>query len=372
MEPINIAIVGFENGHVFYLFRAIKNNPMFRIVACSFAPRQRIIHENRFGNDPFNGIDCYYDEEQMYDAHPEIEACVLGGSNDKHMQEFRLCAERGIHVISMKVPTLNMAEYDEMLRLSKERKIKVHIELEMRWQASVERVKEVMESGELGKITSFTAYNYSHFPFWWQHWMDIPEQSYGRRIPLHKSDKRFRGGALTDHPHIFDLVRYMTGSEFDTVYAVAAPNMRDGAETEDLVYVIGKMKNGMAISLDPSYANREYEQTRVTSANRMNHYPRSVQVELAVSGTKGAILCDAYNANTIEELIGADFEYRVEPRAYSIENTRAPFLKNFARNIRLGDEYAPLLTLEEHKKTMLVINACYESIYSGKPVKIEY
>jgi hypothetical protein len=31
----------------------------------------------------------------------------------------KLCAERGIHILSMKVPTFDMDEYDEMVELVK-------------------------------------------------------------------------------------------------------------------------------------------------------------------------------------------------------------------------------------------------------------
>ena len=369
-KPIKLGVMGFENGHAYWLYRACKNEPMIDVVACAFGPRERIIHENRLGEDAFNGVECYYDEEQMLNEHPEIEACICAGSNDKHMKEFRLCAERGIHVISMKVPTLDMNEYEEMLSLQQKYGIKVHIELEMRWRASVERVRELMSNGSLGEITSFCAYNYSHYPFWWMHWMDIAELSYGKRIPLYPGAKHFRGGALTDHPHIFDLVRYLTGSEFDTVYAEVAPNMRDATETEDLIYIIGKMKNGVIVSLDPSYANREPEQCR-TFNGKINYYPKPVQVELEVHGTKGALLCDAFNANGVEQLVG-DFEYRVGGAGYPLDSYREPFLKNFARNIRYGDDYAPPISLKEHQNTMRVINACYESVYTGKEVKVEY
>jgi hypothetical protein len=92
-----------------------------------------------------------------------------------------------------------MDEYDEMMRLQKEHGILVYIELEMRWKATIERIRDIVASGKLGKIESFVAYNYSHNPMWWYHWMDIPEQSYGKRLPIHPGDRVFRGGALTDH-----------------------------------------------------------------------------------------------------------------------------------------------------------------------------
>ena len=83
-------------------------------------------------------------------------------------------------------------------------------------------------------------------------------------------------------------------------------------------------------------------------------------------------MCDAYGANSVETLVGDNFEYRVGGAGYPLDSYREPFLKNFARNIRLGDEYAPPISFKEHQNTMRVVNACYESIYTGKEIKIEY
>ena len=189
MKKIKFAVTGFENGHCYYLYQALKRNPQIEMVAASFAPRQRIIHENRLGKHIFDDVDIFYDEKEMFDAHPEIEACICGGANSRHIHEFRLCAERGIHVISMKAPTYDMDEYDEMVRLAKENGIVVYIELEMRWKATIERIREIIASGKLGEITAFNAYNYSHNPIWWNHWMDVAETSYGKRIPIRPGSK---------------------------------------------------------------------------------------------------------------------------------------------------------------------------------------
>lgn len=369
-EKLKLAVTGFENGHCYHIYKSLLNNPDVEVVALSFAPRARIIHENRLGRDVFAGIDIYYDEEEMFNAHPEIEACICGGANYRHMHEFRLCAERGIHVISMKVPSYDMDEYDEMIRLAKEHNIHIYIELEMHWKATIERIKEIIASGQLGEIESFTAYNYSHNPMWWMHWMDIPEQSYGKRIPLRPGDRIFRGGALTDHPHIFDLIRYMFNSDFDTVYAEAAPNMRDGAETEDMVYVIGKLENGVTFSLDPSYANREPEQARIVGTN-ISKYPRGVQVEMQVSGSKGTLIADAYGVDCVENLQPDTLRYEVTAPALALDDQRRIFIRNFISDIRNGTNCAAV-SFEDHKKTLMAINAAYDSIYCGKPVKLEY
>ena len=371
-EPIKVGIMGFKNGHVTGMFDAVRTNPMFEVVAVSFDAERRNLLEERYGDVRlFDKYDVFYNDADMVKAHPELELCVCGGSNAEHISQFRLCAENKINAIMMKVPTLDMAEYDEMLRLEKESGIKVCIELEMRWYAAVERVKELIKNGELGEVTSINALNYSHFPLWWNHWMNDPKEIYGKATLLRKGDKRFRGGAMTDHPHLFDLMRYITESEFESVYAEIAPNMRESAAVEDMVYVIGKMKNGVIVSLDPSYANREFEQPNVIYAkDRLSHYPKSVQVELSVCGTKGCIISDLYNPNTTEQLRFEDYEYRVNPRFYDISGTRKLYMEDFARAIRNNSEYKPEVSMAEHKKTMQAINACYESIRTGKRVNL--
>ena len=56
------------------------------------------------------------DEKEMFDNHPDIEAVVMASANNKHLQQFKECARRGIHVLSMKVPTFDMDEYAEIRR----------------------------------------------------------------------------------------------------------------------------------------------------------------------------------------------------------------------------------------------------------------
>lgn len=372
-EKVKIAVTGFENGHCYYLFKALQSEPDVEVAAVSFAPRARIVYENRLGEHIFDGLDIFYDVEEMLDAHPEIDACICGGANFRHMEEFRLCAERGIHVISMKAPSYDMEEYDEMIRLAEKHNILVYIELEMRWKATIERMRDIIASGKLGEIESFCAFNYSHNPMWWTHWMDIPEESYGKRIPLREGSKIFRGGALTDHPHVFDIVRYIFDADFEEVYAEAAPNMRDGAETEDLVYIIGRLHNGVIFSLDPSYANRENERARAMAENyysSLSQYPRPVQVEMQVTGSKGTLYADTYGADYVEYMVPGTQKYTVGTRDLAIDNQRRLFVRHFISDIRAHKNTADV-SFADHKKTIQAMNAAYDSIYQGRPIKTE-
>ena len=384
-KPVKMAILGFVNGHVPYWYTLAKRNPHVEVVAVSIDPTVDIYNltkrmtrgetkpYNELYDELWDGVEIFHDDEELLKAHPDVEMAVLGGSNKDHMKEFRLCAERGIHVVSMKVPTMDMDEYDEMLRLQKEHNIIVHTELEMRWKANTERLKDVVASGELGEIDSFTAINFSHFPIW-DTWIKIPEEMYGKRIPIKPGSKLFRGGALTDHPHIFDLVRYIFESDFDTIYAEIGPNMREDNIVEDFAYITGRLKNGVIVSLDPSYANREAPGTACTGVWDWVKSPRIVQVEMQINGSKGTAYSDGYLSDTVEAML-PNTNYIVISTGNGVPSStgQSATLTTLARQIRLGkDLYKPVVSFEDHKKTIQTMLAAYESIATGEVVKVKY
>ena len=219
MKPVKIAMVSLTHGHTRKYYQTLLDNEKLDWVAsCAADPRA-----------------CYSSMEEMFEKHPDIEAVVLASANDQHLEEMRECARRGVHILSMKIPTFDMAEYDEMIRLVDQAGIVCQIELEMHYNPVVRRLKELIASGAVGKILSMQATNITLSPVWAFPWQGVPEASYGRRIPLKEGEPRFRGGALCDHPHIFDLIRHLTGSDFERVYSVVAPNLRKELEVEDMI-----------------------------------------------------------------------------------------------------------------------------------------
>ena len=95
----------------------LKDNPKLDWVAVSTANEE--VAKEVFLNS-VDSIPCYDSEIEMLDAHPEIEAVVLASENSEHLRQMKLCIERGIHILSMKIPTFDMAEYDEMIRVVEE------------------------------------------------------------------------------------------------------------------------------------------------------------------------------------------------------------------------------------------------------------
>ena len=359
MKRIKMAMMSMTHGHTRKYYDVLKNNPKLEWLAVSTA-NERV--KEIFLNS-VSGIPCYDSDEAMLDAHPDIEAVVIASENSEHLRQVRLCAERGVNVLSMKIPTFDMDEYAQMQRLVKESGITYQIELELHYNPVVMRAKELSNSGAVGKLDSFAATNITLSPVWAFPWQGVPELSFGKRVPLGGGNERFRGGALCDHPHIFDLVREMTGSEFDVIFARVAPNMRKDIEVEDMLAVVGRMKNGVIFSLDPSWSRLEYRLE--VPGPGWERFPKRMEVNLALHGADGSMLVDCFGPNVY---------HNGDPTAaYTVQYTYfdewVGLIDEFVENIET--KRTPKINLDWHKNTIRAMLAVYESIASGKPVHLD-
>ena len=229
-----------------------------------------------------------------------------------------------------------------MIRLVEEKDVICQIELEMHYNPVIVRLKELVKNGEIGKIKSFNATNITLSPVWAFPWQGVPEKSYGKRVPIKEGDSRFRGGALCDHPHIFDMIRHMTGSDFDSIYAEVAPNIRPDIEEEDMLSVIGKMKDGPGWEV----------------------FPKRMEVNITLNGENGTIMSDCFGPNVYHNGLPND-RYTVQ---YTYFDEWIGLVDEFYDNIR--NHKTPLINLKWHKKTIEAMNAVYESISTGKTVML--
>ncbi len=357
MKPIKIAMLSLTHGHSRKYFQTLHENRKFDWVAVS-AESEKIREDFlRRGYD----VPCYLDEDEMFEKHPEIEAVVIASANSRHLSQVKSCAARGIHILSMKVPTFDTEEYEQMIRTVNEHNIVCQVELELHYNPVVARLKDlVMEKQELGSLSTFNATNITLSPVWAFPWQGVPEASYGKRVPLRSGDHRFRGGCLSDHPHVFDLIRWFTGSSFEYVYAEVGPNIRPELEVEDTMLVTGKMKNGTSFLFDPSWSRLE-ERLEVPGPGWEVH-PKRMEVNVSISGERGVLLADCFGPNVYHNGAPND-RYTVQ---YTYFDEWIGMMDEFSDCIR--DHTRPKINLEWHRDTIRAMNACYESVSSGSPV----
>ena len=358
MKPIKIAMMSMTHGHTRKYYQVLTENPNLEWIAVSTANETvKAIFLNSV-----QGIPCYDSDEAMLNAHPEIEAVVLASENSEHLRQVKLCAERGIHILSMKIPSFDMDEYQQMTELTEKAGIVFQIELELHYNPVVMRMKELNRKKTVGTLKSFQATNITLSPVWAFPWQGVPELSYGRRIPIKAGDHRFRGGALCDHPHIFDMVREISGSEFEVIFARVAPNIRPDLEEEDMLAVTGRMKNGMTFLLDPSWSRLENRLT--VPGPGWEVFPKRMEVNIVLNGENGSVLTDCFGPNIYHN---GTPESRYTVR-YTYFDEWIGLIDEFTHCIRHGT--APKINLRWHENTIRAMNACYDSIASGQPVKL--
>lgn len=365
MKPIRIAMFSLSSVHAVQYIASVPKHPDYEWVAVSVAPEYR----------PFaclnwvpSGVKIYETEEELLIAHPDLDAVIMTGRNCETYKQIKTCAEHGIkHLLCMKVPTFNMEEYTEIQRIIRDNNIIMQIELEMRFDQTVRRMKNLLADNAIGKLVSMQIYNTTVcVPPELLPWTTIPEESYGQRIPLKPNSNLFRGGALSDHPHAFDLARFFSDSEFESVYAVASPNIRPDRIVEDGVYVVGRMKNGVITSIDPSYSRHENARTPLhLFGPGWEGYPKRVEVNIVLNGENGTILGDCFHSGVYHT--GKPYNtYAVQYVGGS--SHYSPTLDAFVDSVRNGT--TPLVNIDSHRKTIEVMNACYDSIQSGLPITL--
>lgn len=356
MKPIKIAMLGLTHGHTRKYYQVLKENPLLDWVGVSATNgdvKERFL-------ELVSGVPCYDSAEQLFDAHPDLQAVVIASANDCHLKEFEECAKRGLDILMMKIPTFDLDEYDRMIELEKKYGIVCQVELEMHFNPVVNRLKSVLASGQLGKLQAIQATNLTLCPAWAFPWQGSPEQSFGKRVLLGEQNPRFRGGALCDHPHIFDLARDLTGSEFESIYAECAPNIRTDLEVEDMLCVSAKMKNGVIVSLNPSWSMLE---TRIDYPKAgWEIAPKRMEVNVTLCGDKGSAFGDCFGPNVYHDG-GPNDRYTVR---YTYFDEWVGLIDEFVDCVRTRRK--PLTNLEGHRGTIRAMLACYESISTGKPV----
>ena len=363
MNPIKMVITGTASGHMGGYLNNIGrgNEPQFECIAVSDSDRARLEWARKLlaGKPRF-----FSDWREMLDACPEAEAVIIGSDNKYHFEMFREAIRRKLHIYSMKVVTMNESECSELLVLARDYDRTIQVELELHFGSQFRYAKKLVESGKLGKIESVYLTNISISPIDSVPNLGEPELHYGSTVPIRPGAKIFRGGALTDHPHPYDLIRWITGEEFKKVFAVSSKNQRDHLKVEDHVAITGELRDGTKVFINPSYSNLEEK-----SLVYRQIWPKSLECNLKITGTKGYYATDYFDKHIY--IVANNFAYpdrlAINGAGHVCLHPENDFFSSFAQCVR-GLRDKPESTLADGIAAVRVMNAAYESVYRNKEI----
>jgi predicted dehydrogenase len=94
-----------------------------------------------------------FDSVEALVKHPDVDAVFIVSANSQHAPETLAAARAGKHVLVEKPMAMNVAEAESMMRACEENNVKFMVAHMMRFSPLVIRMKELIQSGLIGKLT---------------------------------------------------------------------------------------------------------------------------------------------------------------------------------------------------------------------------
>ncbi|WP_318615872.1 Gfo/Idh/MocA family oxidoreductase [Sporosarcina sp. YIM B06819] len=277
---------------------------------------------------------AYESYEQLLND-PDIDAVYIPLPNHLHKEWVLQGARQGKHILCEKPAALTAGEAAEMIQICSEHNVKFMEGFMYQFHPQHARVKEIIASGEIGDTKLIRS---SHSFYLENRTDDI------------RMDKDMGGGSLYDVGcYSIEVIRHITEAEPIEVQAIAAIEPKSGIDIS--VYSHLKLDNGLTAIFDCSFdmtARNEYE---IIGTKGTIKVPFAFRPD--VNGGIGSILVQG-NGMSREEKVSGDI-YRLE-----VEHFSSAILNNTD----------PAITGQSTINNMRVLEACYQSIQTGQPVKL--
>lgn len=283
-----------------------------------------------------DGVRIFDDWDRFLAAGPR--AVIVCSENARHRQDTLRAFAAGLHVLCEKPLATTAAAATEMVGAAAGANRVLMTAFPMRFAHAIVTARDSLARGEYGRLTSVVAVNQGRIPSERRWFLD--REAAG-------------GGAVTDHTvHLVDVLRWYTGSEVEEVYAVAnriIAAQQTELETGGLVSL--RFANGVTASIDCSWS-------------RPGGYPTWGGLALRLLTSEGVVDVDAF--------AGRIPVYGATPTATCLSDfgpdANALMIDEFIA--ACTDSRPPRVTGEDGLRAVEVVAAAYESIETGRPVRM--
>jgi len=333
MQPIRLAFMGFQHGHIYALHDLAKVHPEIEIVAaCEEEPAMyRSLVEANF---PVT-LDSY---ARMLDEVP-CDAVAIGDYYGRRGAIAVEALRRGKHVICDKPLCTSLDELEEITALSREKGLSVGCQLDLREYPVMIGLYNAVRDGAIGEVVAVS--------FTGQHPL-----KYKSGRPDWYFEEGKHGGTINDIGiHAINFIPWVTGHQFARVEAARGWNARlpEVPFFQDGAQMMLTLTNGAGVLGDVSYF----------APDSLN-YSLPQYWRITFWGTEGVVE-GGMNVPLVLLRNGADGPQTLpQPEA-----TPGAYLNSFVAELRGKPEDATLTTaevLESSRFTLLVQQAADKSM----------
>ncbi|MEK6236527.1 MAG: Gfo/Idh/MocA family oxidoreductase [Planctomycetales bacterium] len=321
MNKVRWGIVGCGDVVRKRVARAIIDDPNSELVAACRRDQEQLREFSEQFAVPRSYATC---DELLADA--EVDAVYIATPVNQHRPQTVAAAKAGKHVLIEKPMALTADECREMIAVCKTQGVKLGTAYYRRFYPVVQRMKELMDSGEIGKpisVTAITAIPFAMQPGDEGYWRVVPEQG--------------GGGALMDvGSHRLNLFLHLLGDVEDVQGFCDV--MNGPWESEDCATLAMRFRSGAHGLLHCVFGS-------ATDPD-----------EFSVLGTKGRLFSSPLNGGDLRIEVGLKRRMESLPPA---NNFNAPLIADFVAAVL--EDKSPEVTGEEGCNTNLVMERAYQS-----------
>jgi len=299
-------------------------------------------------------IRAKYNAKRAYDnvddilADPEIDAVYIASPVVYHKDQAIKAAKAKKHILIEKPIALTTEEGKEVLEICRKEGVLAATGFMMRFHAYHQKMKELVESGKLGKIVSCRGQLTCWYPDMPGNWRQKMSTS--------------GGGSLMDMGvHCIDLIQYITGSKAKRVAALTGTKTFK-YEVEDSASLIFETEDGAYCYVDANF----------------NIPEAAARCRLEIYGTRGSILAEGtigqVEGGKVEVVLSDDSlgydaqQDRVDVAPVEIDvefgNMYTKEIESFSRTILEGGEVE--IPIEDALQVQKVVEAAYRSSAEGR------
>jgi UDP-N-acetylglucosamine 3-dehydrogenase len=196
------------------------------------------------------GAKAYTDYKELLKSG-EVDAVSVCTPNYLHAPISIAALEAGLHVLCEKPMATSKEEAKNMIAAAEKSGKKLMIAHNQRFVPSHQKARQLIASGEIGKIYSFrTAFGHGGPEGW---------SVEGKEGWFFQKEKAFVGAMGDLGVHKTDLIRYILGEEITEVGAFVETSAKDFASVDDNAVCVLKTESGIIGTLAASWAYNSKE-----------------------------------------------------------------------------------------------------------------
>lgn len=270
-------------------------------------------------------------------ANPMVTAVFITTPNDSHTFFIKKALENKKHIFVEKPITSKLREALELEKLVKNSSVKFMVGHNMRRQSAIRKIKEIIDSGKIGKVVNI----YANFSKGIAQSMDA--KSWRAQLSRHRE-----GPLITVGIHLIDVFHYLLGP-VDSVSATIK-NITGKTKVPDSNAVLFNFKNGATAFMETDY--------NIPSENILHIY-----------GTEGTIYLEG---GRLSIRIGRDKNMIPSPKKSIKLKKDNDFKEEIDEFFEAIDGKANIETgYIEALNAMIVVESCYRSAKSKRIVSIK-